>query len=205
MEIFDIIKRRRTIRLFLKKPVEKEKIDIMLEGARLAPSGANIQPVKYIAVTDKEYCDKIFPLTKWAGYTAPKGAPTKETSPTAYIIVLIDEDLRKDGDNDACYASENIVLLAESMGIGSCILGSVQRSEIKELFNISDNLRIHTVIALGYPKQKSSYFDFEDSVKYYVDENNDLHVPKRKIEEIVSYFWVNQSILENFKEKQLLY
>ena len=91
------------------------------------------------------------------------------------------------------------------MGIGACILGAVQRSEIKELFNISDNLRIHTVIALGYPKQKSSCFDLEDSVKYYVDENNDLHVPKRKIEEIVSYFWVNQSILENFKEKQLLY
>ena len=66
MEIFDIIKRRRTIRLFLKKPVEKEKIDIMLEGARLAPSGANIQPVKYIADTVKRanapaliHCDAV--------------------------------------------------------------------------------------------------------------------------------------------------
>ncbi len=188
MEIFDIIKRRRTIRIFDKKPIEKEKIDIMLEGARLAPSGANIQPIKYIAVTNEEYCDKLFPLTKWAGYTAPEGAPTEETSPTAYIIVLVDENLRKDGDNDACYASENIVLLAESMGIGSCILGSVERVKVKELFNISDNLRIHTIIALGYPKQKSFYFDFEDSIKYFVDENNDFHVPKRKIEDIVSYF-----------------
>ena len=188
MEIFEIIKRRRTIRSFTDKPIEKEKLDIMIEGARLAPSGANLQPIKYIVVNSKEYCDKLFPLTKWAGYTAPLGVPTAKDAPTAYIIVLIDEDIRKDGNNDAAYAGENIVLLAESMGIGSCIIGSVDREEAVKVFDIPENLKIHTVIALGYPNQKSSVFDMEDSVKYYLDENNDFHVPKRKKEDITKYY-----------------
>lgn len=187
MEIFDIIKRRRTIRSFLRKEISKENLDLMLEAGRLAPSGANLQPVKYICANTKESTDKIFPLTRWAGYTSPKGVPSEEDAPVAYIIVLIDEDIRKDGDNDAAYASENIVLTAESMGIGSCILGSVEREKIKEAFNIAENLRIHTIIALGYPNQNSYVYDMEDSVKYYLDENNDFHVPKRKSEDIISF------------------
>lgn len=187
MELLDIIRKRRTIRSFTKEPVITEKLKLMIEMARLAPSGANLQPVKYICVNNKEYCDKLFPLTKWAGYTAPKGAPTKEDAPTAYIVVMIDEDIRKDGDNDAAYASENIILTAENEGISSCILGSINRVAIKELFGIKDNLRIHTVIALGYAKQSSEIFDLEDSVKYYLDENNDFHVPKRKTEEIAEF------------------
>ena len=188
MEIFDIIKRRRTIRSFDKTPIEKEKLDIMIEGARLAPSGANLQPIKYIVVNSKEYCDKLFPLTKWAGYTAPLGVPGIDDAPTAYIVVLIDEDIRKDGNNDAAYAGENIVLLAESMGIGSCIIGSILREEATKLFNLTENLKIHTIIALGYPKQKSSIFDMEDSIKYYIDEDNNFHVPKRKFEDITKYY-----------------
>ncbi len=188
MEIFDIIKRRRTIRSFNQTPIEKEKLDMMIEAARLAPSGANLQPLKYIVVNTKEYCDKLFPLTKWAGYTAPLGVPSKEDAPTAYIIVLIDEEIRKDGNNDASYAGENIVLLAESMGIGSCIIGSVLREEAAKLFEIPENLKIHTVIALGYPNQKSFVFDMEDDIKYFLDENGDFHVPKRKKENITRYF-----------------
>ena len=188
MEIFDIIKRRRTIRSFKQTPIENEKLDMMIEAARLAPSGANLQPLKYIVVNSKEYCDKLFPLTKWAGYTAPEGVPSVEDAPTAYIIILIDEDIRKDGNNDAAYAGENIVLLAEGMGIGSCIIGSVLREEVIKVFDISDNLKIHTVIALGYPDQKSSVFDMEDDIKYYLDEAGDFHVPKRKKEDITIYF-----------------
>ena len=188
MEFFDIIKRRRTIRSFKQTPIEREKLDLMVEAGRLAPSGANLQPVKYIVVDSKEGCEKLFPLTKWAGYTTPLGVPGKEDAPTAYIVILIDEDIRKDGDNDASYAGENIVLLAESMGIGSCIIGSVLRAEASELLSLSSNLRIHTVIALGYPNQESFVFDMEDSVKYTFDEKGNFHVPKRKTKDIVSYF-----------------
>ena len=101
---------------------------------------------------------------------------------------LVFENLRKDGDNDASYAGENIVLLAESLGLGSCLLGSVERVKVRELFDIPEHLRIHTIVALGYPNQKSFAFDMEDSNKYFVDDDNNFHVPKRKLEDIVKYF-----------------
>ena len=187
MEIMDIIRKRRSIRSFLQKPIAKEDIMEMMEAARLAPSGMNLQPLKFICVSSKEYTDKLFPLTRWAGYTAPKGVPTLSDAPTAYIVVLIDENIRKEGDNDAAYASENIILLAESKGIASCILGAIEREKIKELLNVEEKLRVHTVIALGYPNQKSSVFDMEDTHKYYVDENGNFCVPKRSIEEISKF------------------
>ncbi|MBR4893180.1 MAG: nitroreductase family protein [Clostridia bacterium] len=188
MEIFDIIKRRRTIRSFKNIPVEREKLKLMVEAGRLAPSGGNLQPVKFIVVDSSKFCDLLFPHLRWAGYTTPYGVPTKEDAPRAYIIVLTDLNIRKDADNDASYAEENIVLLAESMGISSCIIGSVLREEVEKIFNIPDTMKIHTVIALGYPNQESFVFDMEDSVKYYLDENNNFHVPKRKTEDIVKYF-----------------
>ena len=184
MEIMDIIRKRRSIRSFTKEPIVKEDLMLMLEAARLAPSGMNLQPLKFICVNTKEYTDKLFPLTRWAGYTAPKGVPTLDDAPVAYIVVLIDENIRKEGDNDAAYASENIILLAESKGIASCILGAIERDKIKELLKIEENLRVHTVIALGYPNQKSSVFDMIDTHKYYVDEEDNFRVPKRSIEEI---------------------
>ena len=187
MEILDIIRNRRTVRSFKREPVSTEDLKLMIEMARLAPSGANLQPIKYICVNSSKYCDELFPLTRWAGYTAPLGVPSKEDAPSAYIIVLIDESIRKDGDNDAAYASENIVLTAQAKGIGSCIIGSLERNKIKELFDIPENQRIHTVIALGYPNQKSDVFDMEDSVKYYIDEDKNFHVPKRKTEDIAKF------------------
>lgn len=188
MEILDIIRKRRSIRSFTKEPVSTENLKLMIEMARLAPSAANLQPVRYICVNSKEYTDKLFPLTKWAGYTAPKGVPTVEDAPTAYIVVLVDEEISKKwGDIDAAYASENIVLTAEAKGIASCILGAVDKEKIKEMFNIGENLKVHTVIALGYPNQSSSYFDMEDSVKYCIDDENNFSVPKRKIEKIAEF------------------
>ena len=187
MEIMDIIRNRRTIRSFTKEPIAYENLKLMIDMGRLAPSGNNLQPIKYIVINKEEHNDKMFPLVRWAGYTAPLGVPTKEEAPTAYIIVLIDETIRKDGDNDAAYSSENIVLTAQSMGIGSCIMAAIDRDSIRKVFEIEDHLKIHTVIALGYPNHKSEIFDMEDSVKYIVDENNNFRVPKRKTEDIVKF------------------
>lgn len=188
MNFMEIIKKRRSIRSFSKEPVSKEDILTMIEAARYAPSAANKQPLKYIAVSDKEYCDKLFPLTKWAGYTAPMGVPTLETSPTSYIIILVDEDINKNGDNDGAYAGENIVLTAQFLGISSCILGALDRKEIKKLLNIEDNLRIHTVIALGYPNQTSSVYDSDEEIKYSLDENGNFRVPKRTTDSILKIY-----------------
>ena len=66
-------------------------------------------------------------------------------------------------------------------------MAAIDRDSIRKTFEIEDHLKIHTVIALGYPNHKSEIFDMEDSVKYIVDENNNFRVPKRKTEDIVKF------------------
>lgn len=183
MSTYELILKRRTIRKFENKPIEKDKITKMINAARLAPSAANMQPLKYIAVLTPTLCDSVFKLTKYAGYLED-GAPKEGERPTAYIVVLEDENIRKDAALDAGAAIENIILTALEDGIASCWVGSVSKNELKALLNIPTYLKVNSVIALGYPAQNSKEEPFDNDVKYYLDSDGTLHVPKRSIDEI---------------------
>ena len=79
------------------------------------------------------------------------------------------------------------MLAAQSKNIGSCWLGAINRDAISELFNIPSNYEINSVIALGYPAENPVYEEISatsGNIKYYLDDNDQLHVPKRSIEKI---------------------
>ena len=184
MSVYELILKRRTIRKFEQKAIEKDSIIKMINAARLAPSGANLQPLKFIAVTSPEMCDKVFPLTKYAGYLKD-GGPKEGEKPMAYIVVLVDEKIRKDGaGEDAGAAIENMILTALDDGIAACWVANVSREELRKVLEIDDYLAINSVVALGYPMQESQEAEFDGDVKYYLDETGKLHVPKRSMEEI---------------------
>lgn len=183
MSVYQLILERRTIRKFANKPIEQEKICKMINAARLAPSAANMQPLKYIAVTSPELCEKVFALTKYAGYLED-GTPKEGEKPMAYIVVLEDKSIGGNPKADAGAAIENIILTAFEDGVASCWVGSVNREKLSEELDLQENLEINSVIALGYPLQQSCEEKFEGDVKYYLDEKGKLHVPKRAMEEI---------------------
>ncbi len=188
MSVYLSILNRRTIRKFIQQPVEREKLIKMVNAARLAPSGGNLQPLKYVVVTDEKMLEPVFQTTKWAGYLSPHGTPKDGEKPTAYIVVLVDTDIRKDGNNDASAAIENMLLTAEEEEIGTCWIGSVDRKKLAQLLELPQTLEIHSVVAMGYKAQESRVVEMEDNnVKYYLDEDGVLHVPKRKMEEIVRF------------------
>ena len=191
MELKKCLRTRRTIRKFKQISISKEVLYEIIDDGRLAPSGANLQPIKFVAVNDKTICEKIFANVKWAGYTAPSGVPSKKEAPTAYITVKVDKKIKENGDNDASYAGENIILSAWDKGIGSCIIGAFDRTALNELFSVSDSEYIHTVIALGYPAQLSEYEDNDDTVKYYLDEKDNFHVPKRSMNTVADFSFCN--------------
>lgn len=185
MSVYELILKRRTIRKFENKPVEKEKLMKMINAARLAPSGANLQPLKFIAVVTPQLCDKVFSLTKYGGYLKD-GTPKDGEKPMAYIVVLIDENIRKGGaGEDAGAAIENLILTALEEGIAACWVANVNREELRKVLDIKEGLAINSVIALGYPAQESEEAPFEGDVKYYLDDEGKLHVPKRSMEEIL--------------------
>lgn len=185
MNVYDIILSRRTIRRFQQKPIRMELLRRFVNAARVAPSAANLQPLEYFVVTEKELCSKIFETLGWAGYIKPKWAPSKAERPTVYIVILVKDVGNKYYLRDVGLATENIVLAAEAEGVGSCILCNIDRDRIREILKIPKTLHVDSVIALGYKAEQPVVEDFKDSVKYWRDENNVLHVPKRRLEDII--------------------
>ena len=186
MSAYDVILSRRTIRKFKQEKIDKKILSKLVNAARYAPSGANMQPAKYIITDDADKVSKIFIQLKWAGYIAPDGDPKDGEEPVAYIIVLVDTRIRKSGyELDIGAAIQNILLAAEEEGIGTCWIGSINRDEVRKILNIEESFLINSVIALGYKDEISVAEDANGSIKYYKDEKGILHVPKRKLEDII--------------------
>ncbi|MBP8988739.1 MAG: nitroreductase family protein [Clostridia bacterium] len=185
MDVEKAIMTRRTIRKYKQQPISRDILVRLIEGARLAPSASNLQPLVYLVIDDPDQLESVFGLLGWAGYLAPSGTPREGEKPVAYIIVLANTHIRMSGfEHDAGAAIENILLMAWSMGIGSCWIGSVDKKALADLYQIPDHYVIDSVVALGYAAETSIAEDAEDSIRYYKDENQVLHVPKRKLKDI---------------------
>lgn len=151
-----------------------------------------MQPLKYVIVNEKELLDQVFSNVAWAGYITPDGDPKDGERPVAYIIVLVDTEIKKAGfDVDAGAAVENILLASIEENIGTCWMGAINRANIREILNIPDKYTIHTLIALGYAAEEPIMEVTHDSIKYYKDDQGVLHVPKRKLEDIL---FINKEI-----------
>ena len=185
MSVYDVIKNRRSIRRFEQKPIAEEVLREFVDAARLAPSGANLQPLKFKIVNEPSLCRQVFDQTKWAGYL-PDWNPTSEEAPAAFIAVCVDTDIKN--ADDFCEigaAAQNIFLTAQERGIGACWLGAINKPEISRILRIEPPIKLHTVIGLGYPAQRAETEELTDSVKYYYDENSFLHVPKRSLDDVL--------------------
>lgn len=182
MSTYNLILERRTIRKFAQKKIEKSELLECLNAARLAPSAANKQPLEYVLVT--KALGSVFECLKWAGYLED-GAPKKDERPAAYVVVVSNTEISTSSRYDAGLAAENLVLAALEKGIGSCIIRSVDKEKLVEALAIPKNYEIEMVIALGYPKQKAVEEEFKGDVKYWLDERGVLHVPKRKLKDIM--------------------
>lgn len=184
--VYEVICQRRTIRRFQDKAVPEEVLLKLVNAARLAPSGANMQPCEFVIVTDSKLRDALFSCLRWAGYIAPAGNPPPGERPTAYIVVLIDvHRKKKGGEVDAAAGIENMLLTAWEEGVGSCWLGAINRKQIKKVLRIPHHLNVDSVVALGYPNEQPVLEETEESIKYWKDGEGILHVPKRKLEEVI--------------------
>lgn len=186
MDIHDIFKSRRTIRKFKQPPLSEEQLLRYIDSARLAPSAGNMQPLKYIVVHSLAMKERLFPLVKWAAYLAPDYNPKENEKPTAYIVVCADRTIRKSGyEIDVGAAVENLILSAWVDGVGSCIMGAIDRQKIRTLLDIPEELEVSCVISLGYPAEIPRETKVTDSIRYYLDEDGILCVPKREREDVL--------------------
>ncbi len=190
MDTIDCIRKRRTIRFFSQKAVSQEDLLGFIDLARLSPSGANRQSLEYIVINEDRLKTKLFDQLAWAAYVQPKRIPPANKRPVAYIIILVSKDIAvsNSGAIDAAAAIQTILLAACSKGIGSCWLGSINRNKIREIFNIPESYEINSVIALDYPAEQPKFEETAENtlegIKYYLDDTDQLHVPKRPLSKI---------------------
>jgi nitroreductase len=183
--IYEKIVTRRTIRRYTKSRVPKDVLTRCVDAARLSPSGMNRQPLKYIIVDNEKLLAEVFSTTSWAGYL-PDYKPTEEEMPQAYIIVLLDKEIRENCGHDAGIAAMAIAMVACEEGLGSCILGAIDRRKLRTLLSIPESLDIVLAVALGYPAEKPTADKIKNGdIKYWLDKKGVLHVPKRELKDIV--------------------
>lgn len=144
----------RTYRRFQQKELNKEEIIDCLENARISSSARNAQPLRYIYVQNKEIVNKMQNMVYWAG-ALPKeiGTPKEGEQPVGFIVIYANQEAHC--EIDVGIAANTIATSAWEKGIGSCLMGAINRPAIQELLSISSTNKIHLVIALGYPSHSS--------------------------------------------------
>lgn len=187
MDMMEFLRSRRTYRRFAQRAVAPEILTEAVDAAHIASCGANRQTVRYCIVESPAAVAAVQPLVHWAAYLPrEQGTPQPDEQPTAFIAILQDDRLPGANDVDIGLALGSLTAAAWAHGVGSCIMGAIDRPELTKLLGLPEGLRLCYMVALGYPTHESHLVEIQDgSVKYYLDENRNYCVPKRGMEEIL--------------------
>ena len=191
MSVMEKLAARRTYRRFAQKAVPQDVVDDIIEALRLSSCGANRQAVRLVIVSKPEDVARVQPLVKWAGYLPPEqGTPKADELPTLYVAVVQDTSIPGDLATDTGIALANMTLAAWDKGVGSCIMGAINKPALSEMLGIAEPERLAFMIAFGYPTHEAHIVPLtaETGVKYYLDASRDYCVPKRSEEELARYF-----------------
>lgn len=146
MEFQKVIKDRYSVRSYSAKPVEEEKIQAILESARLAPTAKNSQPQKILVCKSKEAMDKIRTLTI-CHFDAPLCFVICGDSERACI-------LKSNGKNfmeiDCAIIQTHMMLTATDLGLGTCWVGRINPADVKEAFNLPESYVVYGFLVCGY-------------------------------------------------------
>jgi len=178
----------RSIRRFKEShQVGEKKLRKLVNLARQSASGANLQPLKFVLSSSPERNQLIFPTLAWAGYLPDWSGPEEGERPSAYIVLLGDTEIGNNFQYDAGIASQSITLGAAELGLGACLIGSIKRKTLQQTLAIPEKYQILLVIALGKPAEQVVLDPIEEGqdIKYWRDEKDRHHVPKRGLDELI--------------------
>jgi nitroreductase len=166
LAVLDVVKKRASTRRYRDRPIPERVLLSILEAARLAQSADNRQPWQFIVTTDPANKVRLV-------QAADNQSFVREAA--AVIVCLADPDeSAKVGPFegfliDLAIAIENMALTAWDLGIGSCWIGAFDEEKVKELFDVPDNLRVVSLLTLGYPDEKpgAKYRKRLDEIVHY--------------------------------------
>jgi len=149
MDVYEAIRKRKSVRGYESKPVEDDKLEKVLEAARLAPSAKNLQEWRFVVVKDQETRQKLM--------VAAKNQPFVGEAPVV-IACCAETDGYRMTCGQQCYpidvaiAIDHMTLQAIELGLGTCWIGAFYEDQAKKILGIPEEIRIVDLLTLGYEK-----------------------------------------------------
>ena len=148
MDFLELVKSRYSVRSYEPRPVEQDKLDRVLEAARMAPSGSNQQPWRFVVVRDPEVRRRLVAACADQEHVAQ--APVV----IAGVGLTPDHVMNCDIPGDAvdlAIAMDHLSLAAAAEGLGTCWIGAFVQGRIREVLGIPEWAKVVQVMTLGYP------------------------------------------------------
>ncbi|HVN70906.1 MAG TPA: nitroreductase family protein [Desulfomonilia bacterium] len=182
-----VIKNRSYRRFFQDHAISQDELKGLVDLARLSPSAANMQPLKFFISSDPETNARIFPFLAWAAYLKDWPGPIEGERPSGYIIILGDKSITTNFWCNHGIAAQSMLLGAVEKGLGGCMIAAINKKGLSDAFNIPEHYEILLVIALGKPKEEVRIEDLgpDRDIKYFRDASGVHHVPKRSLNEVI--------------------
>ena len=148
MNFLELVKSRYSCRQYANRPVEKEKLEYVMECVRLAPSAVNRQPWRFRVVEDVEVLQKL-----WQCYNREwfKSATVCIVASVVHDEEWVRSDGKRHGDIDVAIAVEHLCLAAAEQGLGTCWVCNFDAALCKGVFAMPDNEEAVAIIPVGYP------------------------------------------------------
>lgn len=187
----DLVMKNRSYRGYkADRRITREELTELVDYTRYCASSINAQPLVYYLAYEADEVAEIQKNTIWARALPDITLPHEGKCPTAFIIIMLDKNI---DDSPAKYqkdvgiVAQTILLAAVEKGLGGCMIGSFSLDSIKKVLNLDEHLQPMLVVAIGEPDEEIVLEEIEKggSIKYYRDEKDVHHVPKRKLEDIV--------------------
>ena len=188
MDFRQLVEEARTCRRFHEEqPLAMKDLEWLVDCARLSPCGRNAQELRFIIVGEKEKCQELFSLTRWAGALKDWGGPHTGERPTGFIAVLMPENGKELHYWDTGIACQTIQLAATSRGWGCCMIQSFDHQAVPTLLEVPEGMKVGLVLGLGVAKEKRLVAEMpaDGSFTYWRDEAGIHYVPKRSLEELI--------------------
>ncbi len=147
MDVFDAIKKRRSIRKYKNTEIEAEKVEKILESARLAPSAANRQEWKFLVVEDPQTRKKLVEAANNQKFIAEAPMTIVACSTESERVMPCDQYAYT---VDLSIAVSFMILEATEIGLGTCWLGAYDEGKVKEILKIPEDIRVPAMFTVGY-------------------------------------------------------
>lgn len=181
----NLVKTTRSTRRFLPNiEIKKEELEEIIDLVRVTSSAKNMQPLKYVTVTNKDLVKKIACTAKWAAHLSLWNQKEEE-QPSAFIIVINDSSIDGFAMVDCGISLQTIILGLKIKGYAACPMASLDKELCIKEFSLGKNLKPMLAIAIGKEAEVLNIVVPKDDTNYYRNEKDEHCVPKRELNDVL--------------------